>query len=169
MNFIYQLPFFKSSQNKLLKSTAGGWELSGIVTMETGIPLGISLGGSQGGNGVQNGRNRPDLVGKISYPQTVGAWFDTSAFASPALGAWGNLKAGALRAPGRDNWNVSLFKSFLFSETRGSRFELRVETFNTFNHTQFNNISTSYSSSNFGQVTSVWDPRVIQLGGKLIF
>ncbi len=169
VNFIYQLPFFKNSQSKALKSTLGGWELSGIVTMESGLPLGITLGGSQGGNGVDNGRNRPDLTGKITYPQSSGAWFNTSVFTTPALGAWGDLPAGAVRAPGRDNWNMSLFKEFLFSETRGSRFELRVETFNTWNHTQYNGISTTLSSSNFGQVTSVWDPRVFQLGAKLYF
>ena len=159
----------RSSQNRLLKSTLGGWELSGIVTMETGLPLNITLGGSQGSNGLPNATNRPDLIGSISYPQTVTHGSTPAAFSSPALGAWGNLAKGALRGPGRDNWNISLFKSFLFSETRGSRFELRVETFNTFNHTQFNNVSTSFSSSNFGQVTSTWDPRVFQLGAKICF
>jgi hypothetical protein len=169
VSFVYELPFFQSSQSRLMKSTLGGWELSGIVTMQSGLPLGINLGGTQGSNGVANGTNRPDLTGSISYPQTVAQWFNTAAFSVPTLGAWGNLKSGALRGPGRDNWNLSMFKSFLLSETRNSRFELRVETFNTWNHTQFKDVSTSLSSSNFGQVTGVWDPRVFQLGAKLIF
>jgi hypothetical protein len=87
----------------------------------------------------------------------------------PALGAWGNLGKGAIRGPGRDNWNLSLFKSFLLSETRGSRFELRFESFNAFNHTQFKTVSSTFSNSNFGQVTDTADPRVLQLGAKLIF
>jgi hypothetical protein len=169
VNFIYDLPFFRTSQSAVTKTLLGGWTLSGIVTMQSGLPLSMSLGGSQGSNGIANATNRPDLVGKVDYPQAVSAWFDPSAFGTPALGAWGNLKSGAVRGPGRDNWNLSMFKRFVFSETRGSAFELRVETFNTWNHTQFKDVSTSLSSSNFGQVTGVWDPRVFQLGAKLIF
>lgn len=167
INFIYQLPFFNSTQNRFLKSTLGGWELSGIVTAESGLPLHITLGGSQGSNGLANATNRPNVNGPISYPQAVNEWFDTSIFSVPAPGQWGTLGKGAVRGPGRDNWNVSLFKSFLFSEARNSRFELRIETFNTFNHTQFNQVSSTATASNFGAVTSVWDPRVFQLGAKL--
>ena len=169
VNFIYDLPFFRSTNNHLLRTTLGGWTVSGIGTMESGLPLNITLGGSQGSNGLPSATNRPDINGSITYPQTVGAWFNTSIFSLPAPGAWGNLTKGAVRGPGRDNWNISLFKDFVISETRGSRFELRIESFNTFNHTQFNGISTSYSASNFGHVTSVWDPRVFQLGAKLYF
>jgi hypothetical protein len=79
------------------------------------------------------------------------------------------LSHNALRGPGRDNWNLSLFKSFVFSEARGSRFELRLETFNTWNHTQFDAVSSNLGDSRFGQVTSAFDPRVLQLGGKIYF
>jgi hypothetical protein len=169
VNFIYGLPFFRTSPNRLLKSSLGGWEVSGIATMQSGLPIAINLGGSQGSNGLANATNRPNVNGSVSYPHTVDAWFTTTAFSTPAVGQWGNLGKGTVRGPGRDNWNISLFKSFLISETRGSRFELRIETFNTFNHTQFKDVSRTFSSSNFGQVTSVWDPRVFQLGAKLYF
>jgi hypothetical protein len=137
--------------------------------MQSGLPLNITLGGSQSSNGLANATNRPDVNGNVNYPQAVLQFFNTSAFSAPAPGAWGNLTKGMVRGPGRDNWNISLFKDFLLSESRNSRFELRIETFNTFNHTQFKDVSSSFSSSNFGQVTSTWDPRVFQLGGKLIF
>ena len=169
VNFIYDLPIFRNTQNKLLKGTLGGWEVSGIVTMETGLPLNITLGGSQSSNGLPDATNRPDFSGGITYPGNVNQWFGTSGFSTPAVGAWGTIGRGVIRAPGRNNWNISLFKSFLFSEARGSRFELRVETYNTWNHTEFNGVSTGYGSSNFGAVTSTWDPRVFQLGGKLVF
>ena len=169
VDFVYALPLFQSANNRLLKTTLGGWQVSGIVTAESGLPLFINLGGTQGSNGLDNATNRPNISGSISYPQSVSQWFNTSIFSTPALGAWGNLGKGAVRGPGRDNWNMSLFKEFVFSEARNSRFELRFETFNTFNHTQFNDVSTTYSNSNFGQVTSTWDPRVIQLGAKLYF
>jgi len=167
VNFIYDIPVFRNSTSRVLKTALGGWELSGIGIMETGQPLGISLGGSEGSNGLANATNRPNLTGSISYPQTVAQWFNPAAFSLPAAGQWGTLTKGAVRGPGRDNWNISLFKNFAFTETRG--LEFRVESFNTFNHTQFNGVSTTFTASNFGQVTSVFDPRVFQLGMKLHF
>ncbi|HEY6384298.1 MAG TPA: carboxypeptidase regulatory-like domain-containing protein [Candidatus Acidoferrum sp.] len=168
VDFIYDIPVFRHSQNRLLKSVVGGWEVSGIVTMESGLPMNINLTGAQQGNGV-NGNNRPDLTGTLTTPHTVNEWFSPSAFSAPALGAWGTLPHNDLRGPGRDNWNVSLFKSFTLIESRGSRLELRLETFNTWNHTQFNAVDTGLGDGRFGQVTSAFDPRVLQLGGKIYF
>jgi hypothetical protein len=170
VNFIYQLPFFRSkSTSSVLRSTLGGWEISGIGTMESGEPLNISLGGTQGSNGVANGTNRPDVGGTVSQPHTLTSWFNPLAFSTPKLGSWGNFPARSIYGPGRDNWNVSLFKSFVFSEARGYHLEFRLETFNTFNHTQFKDISTSYTDGRFGQVTGMYNPRNVQLGVKLLF
>jgi hypothetical protein len=168
VNLIYDLPFFRSTQNHLTHTVLGGWEIAAIGTMQTGLPLFINLSGSESSNGVSGGTNRPDLAGPISYSKTIDSFFSGS-FSTPAFGSWGNLGKGAVRGPGRDNWNVSLFKSFAISEKRNSRFELRVETFNTFNHTEFNGVGTTYGNSQFGQVTSTWDPRTFQLGAKLLF
>jgi hypothetical protein len=57
----------------------------------------------------------------------------------------------------------------VLSESRGSRFELRLETFNTWNHTQFNAVDTNLGDTRFGQYTSAFDPRILQLGGKIYF
>ena len=84
-------------------------------------------------------------------------------------GTWGNLGHNALRGPGRDNWDMSLFKNFTLSEARGSRFELRLETFNTWNHTQFQNVDTGFGDTRFGQFTSAYNARILQLGGKVYF
>ena len=167
VNFIYDIPFLQRSPNRVLRSVLGGWELSGIVTMTSGLPINPQLTGAQSSNGLPNATNRPDRVSKVSYPHKAGEWFDTSAFASPALGAWGNAGFNSLRGPGRDNWNLSLFKSFAFGEER--RLELRAESFNVWNHTEFNQVSNALGSSNFGQVTSAYDPRVFQFGAKLYF
>jgi Carboxypeptidase regulatory-like domain len=169
VNFIYDIPVFRHTENRLLRSTLGGWELSGIVTLTSGLPVNPQLTGGQSGNALPNANNRPDKVGSVSYPHTVAEWFSTSSFALPAVGAFGDAGHNSLRGPGRDNWNISLFKSFVLSETRGSRLELRVESFNTWNHTEFNQVSNGLGSSNFGQVTSAFDPRVFQLGGKIYF
>jgi len=89
-----------------------------------------------------------------------------------------------VRGPGRDNWNMSLFKNFNFSETRGSYLQFRAEFFNIWNHTQFqggawnggvnasasfDNTGTLKTSNNFGKITTTYDPRIIQLALKLYF
>ncbi|HME36953.1 MAG TPA: TonB-dependent receptor [Candidatus Sulfotelmatobacter sp.] len=190
VNFIYDIPFLRDSSSRVLKSTVGGWQVSGIVTFTSGEPLNINEGGitncDQGANNpssctgaligtgnissiIPNANNRPNVGGSIHYPKTVASWFGTSAFSPTVAGTWGNESFNGLRGPGRENWNLSLFKSFLFSESRGSKLEFRAEFFNAFNHTEFNNISTTYSSGNFGAITSAHDPREIQLGLKLYF
>ena len=171
-NFIYSIPVLRNSSSRLAKSALGGWQISGIVTIESGLPINVS-GGST--DVVGNG-NRPDLTGKITYmkkvvpsvdPFTHFQYFDPTAFTGTAPGVWGNLGHNALRGPGRDNWNLSLFKTFAFGETSG--LQLRLETFNTFNHTQFQGVSTSLGDGRFGQFTSAYPARIIQLSGKVYF
>jgi hypothetical protein len=183
LTFVYSLPFLRgNSGTRMLRSTLGGWQVSGIVTAETGLPLDITLGGTEGSNGLANGTNRPNVNGSVSMSDTLTQWFNSAAFSLPASGSWGTLPRNSVYGPGRDNWNISLFKSFVFSEARGSRLEFRVESFNTFNHTQWNGIGTNFSngttgttgayvpgSGQFGQVTSTYNPRNIQLGVKLMF
>jgi hypothetical protein len=166
---LYDIPLLRRSPNRTLKLALGGWQLSGIGLMQSGLPLFVGLSGPQGSNGLNLGSasNRPDQIGAISYPRTVAQWFNPTAFAAPTVGSWGNLEKGAVRGPGRHNWNLALFKNLVFHER--ASFELRIETFNTFNHVQFKDVSSIYSDSNFGQVTSAWDPRVFQFGAKLKF
>lgn len=180
VNFIYELPFMRHASNALARTLVGGWELSGIVTIESGLPLNITMTGDAGGNGV-GGNNRPDKVGSFVAPHTKQQWITDSAFGAPPVGAWGNLPYDAVRGPGRDNWNLSVFKSFLINEARGSQFELRLETFNTFNHPQIQNIPTGVGcdptlpppqcggTSDFGQPNGFFPGRIVQLGGKITF
>jgi hypothetical protein len=168
-NFIYSLPFLRNSTNGFLRSVVAGWELSGIVSIESGLPLNVTISGPQGGNGLPSATNRPDKVGALVAPHTKDQWMTDSAFALPTVGSWGNLGYDAINGPGRDNWNLSLFKSFLFNEARGSQFELRLETFNTFNHPQIQSVPTGFGSSNFGQPNGFFPGRIVQLGGKLSF
>src|SRR4029077_12265286 len=88
VNFIYDIPVFRHNNNKLLKTALGGWEVSGIVTITSGLPINPQLTGGQSANGLPNATNRPDQVGRVSYPHTVAEWFDTSAFVNPAAGAF---------------------------------------------------------------------------------
>ena len=168
-NFIYSMPFFRNSSNTAARIGLGGWELSGVVTAQTGTPLNLTLGGTAGSNGLPTATNRPDVSGSVGYPKDFNEWMSTSAFTQPAAGAWGNLPHNSVYGPGRHNWNVSLFKSFVFSEARGSRLELRFESFNTWNHVQWTGVDANFASGTFGKVTSAADPRTWQLGAKLIF
>jgi len=177
-NFIYDIPVFRHSSSRLVNSTLGGWEVSGIVTIESGLPINLSAGTGVSDFLGSGASSRPDLVGTISYPHTPVTCTPTchqeiqyfaNVFSAPAKGTWGNLGHNALRGPGRDNWDMSLFKNFTLSESRGSRFELRLETFNTWNHTQFQNIDTGLGDNRFGQFTSAYNARILQLGGKIYF
>jgi hypothetical protein len=185
VNFVYDLPFFRNSGNRFIKATVGGWEFSGIITMESGAPINLGVSGNNaasvipnaGGSSNINNGNRPNVIGPISYPRTVAEWFNPASFAAPACqtgpDCWGNLGFDALRGPGRDNWNLSLIKTFAFTER--FKMELRADSFNVWNHTQFkgdaNNggISLDQGASNFGAITSAFDPRVFQLALKLLF
>ena len=170
LSFVYDIPIFRTSGNHFAKTALGGWELSGIWSIQSGLPVFITLGGAQGSNGLWDATNVPNFSGTISYPKTASQWFTTSGFSQPAVGQWGNLPYDSVREPGRDNWNIALFKSFLVSESRGSHFELRIESFNTFNHTQFSGVGASFSNlSQFGVPNGAWDPRELQFGAKFIF
>jgi hypothetical protein len=185
VNFVYQLPFFQDSSNHFLKAVVGGWELSGIVTMESGAPLNLGVNGENaasvipnaGGSSNWNNGNRPNLTGPITYPKTVAEWFNPASFSTPACltgpDCWGNLGFDALRGPGRDDWNLSLIKTFAITER--FKVQFRADSFNVWNHTQFkgdaNNggISLDQGASNFGAITAAFDPRVFQLALKVFF
>lgn len=177
-SYVYSLPFFAHSSSHALHGALGGWEFSGITVVQSGSPV-------NGGNGVVytgpdtlglggGTRNRPQQIAPISYPHTVDHWFDKTVFGAP-LAPWagganqgfGNTRKDAIVGPGLVNFNLSLFKNF--SVTERVRFELRFESFNTFNHTQFNGVDTNSGDGNFGAVTTTYDPRVLQLGGKISF
>ncbi len=174
-NYDYQLPFFKSGANLLEHEVLGGWEVSGVTVAEAGSPVNVTY--STDTLGLGGGTlNRPNLVGTAGGPKTQQQWFNTGAFAPPtapwAGGAnqgFGSAGKDAIVGPGLFNWNISLFKSIPLTSHEGPHFEIRFESFNTFNHTEFNNIDTGYTDSKFGQVTSTYDPRVMQFGGKFLF
>jgi len=175
VNFVYDIPLLRESPNRFLRTALGGWEISGIVTAISGPPLNIGVTGQNVASIVPNTLNRPNRIASLSNPQTVQEWFDTSAFAMPSPGTWGNEPHNGVRGPGRDNWNISFFKNFVFNQERGTNLQFRAEFFNIWNHPQWqgdsvnNGISTNLGASNFGQVTSAYDPRVIQLALKFSF
>ncbi len=166
-SYVYDLPFFAHSRG-FVRTAAGGWTVSGITMLETGTPLTPLAGKDNLGLGGGT-TSRPDVVGVLTYPQNVDQWFSTSTYGAPLPLQFGTAGRNSIRGPGRANWNVALFKSFALPIREGSRFEFRVETYNTFNHTQFHDVNTTLTDGNFGKVTDTYDPRILQLGAKLIF
>jgi hypothetical protein len=174
INYVYKLPFFAKSSG-LVHSIAGGWEFAGTVIDESGTPVapGESINydtvGLDGGYGV-----RPNVAGKMTYPGKISNYFNTAGFSVPVpeydggpnLG-FGTSGKDAIVGPKRVNFTTSMYKSFAITDK--ARFELRFESFNTFNHTEPNGVDASMGTGQFGQVTGTWDPRALELGGKFIF
>jgi hypothetical protein len=193
-NYVWQLPIFKE-QRGFVGHVLGGWELSGITTVESGQSInifqgtdpfqcvavagGCAAGTYPGGIGLTAagyssvGLILPDAVAPISYPKTIAQWFNTSSFA-PAVGHFGSSSIAPILGPGMQIWDMTLMKNIGFGER--VHLQLRLEAFNAFNHTSFASyfngspgISNNINSSNFGQVLDAHDPRNVQIGAKLYF
>ena len=166
-NFSYELPFAKHSTG-FVRQAASGWQLNGIVTVQSGSPFTVfdssdpSLTGSSG--------DRPNVVcNPNSSSHTVQEWFDTGCFqrVTPGTG-FGNAGRNITYADGIRDVDFSVFKTFPISEA--TRFELRAEFFNLFNHPIFDVPVSDISASSFGQVLSTSVPeRQIQLALKFYF
>ena len=178
VNFDYNIPIFQHSTG-IARTVLGGWTVSGIGSMVSGNPINISGPDWTGlGGGVSN---RPNQISTVTYikthnPAGNSKWFDPGAFAQPGTLSFGNSGKNQVKGVGRDNWNVSLYKDFRFTEQSG--FQFRAESFNTFNHTQFSGMDTgvingsSIGASNngtAGTLNATFDPRVFQLGAKIYF
>jgi hypothetical protein len=185
INYTYKLPFFAHSSG-FSHSVLGGWEISGTEITESGLPwAGNNTPGSGYSDTVGLGggyTNRANLAGKPQYVKgkaSVGTntgyqWVSNAGFSQP-VAAWDggpNLGFGtegrdAVVGPGRTNFTTSVYKSFAFTER--AHFEVRVDSFNTLNHTQFNAFNNTVSANNFGFVTGTQDPREFEFGGKFVF
>ena len=170
-SFVWSLPFgkgerFAGDASGVKNAIIGGWQLNGIYTWQRGFP--ITIQAADQGNVLDSfGTNRANVSGTPSDGGSIEQWFDTSAFTQPALGQFGNSLRNMLRGPGINNLDLALFKNF--DLTRGARLQFRFESFNAFNHPQFNAVSTNMTSSTYGQVTGARPGRINQLGLKLIW
>lgn len=175
VSYVYALPFFTKSSNLAARAVLGGWSISGITFAESGVPLRVTYSGSDH-LGLTAGTNRPNLVSKVSYPKKLTGWFSTSSFADP-VAPWaggpnqgfGNAAKDAVVGPGIQNWNLSLLKTIPLTGHEGPSIQLRFESFNTFNHMNPQGVDTANHDGNFGQITSDYGPRTLQLGGKFMF
>ena len=181
ISYIYGLPFFKSAG--FTHAVLGGWQVSGITIAQTGLPFSVTnnttFGDNAGvGNGVGTG-SRPDLVGNpftVTAAQkaadaaagTIGPlYYNPAAFAIPTGLTFGDVGRNTLYLPGRLNFDFGVSKRFAINERSG--FDFKWETFNTFNHTQFNGISSGLNNSDFMHLNGTHDPRRMQFGLRFYF
>jgi hypothetical protein len=183
VSYVYDLPFFNKSSG-MAKTVIGGWEWSGIISSQSGVPINVSnsiFGDSAGvGNGVGTG-SRPDLASNPgATPCLVSTapgpyLFNPCAFALPQGLTFGNIGRNSLRLPHRTQFDMGLFKHFPIKEAVS--IEFRAEAFNLFNHTQFSAMNTTFggdpllpgSDTTFMTATTAHLPRILQLGLKFIF
>jgi hypothetical protein len=177
ISYVYDLPSFSKS-SALVKSVLGGWQWSGIVTTQSGVPLNLSnsvFGDNAGvGNGVGTG-SRPDITGNphaatCQASTAPGPYlFNPCAYALPQGLTFGNVGRNTLNLPHRTQFDMGLFKRIPIKESFSVEF--RAESFNTFNHTEFSAVDNNFdpASTTFLTATSAHLPRILQLGLKVVF
>lgn len=178
-SFTYELPFgrgrrFMTDISRPVDWLLGGWQTSGILTFSQGQFQTLSLGSDWILVGSFS-RSIPQLVGDpFAGRSEPDHYWNAAAFDFPRdaqgnrLRVVGNAGRNTYQQPGINNWDLSLFKNFRMSERFNT--QLRWETFNTLNHTQFGSANTNTQSPTFGAITSTRIPaRRMQLGLKVIW
>jgi hypothetical protein len=167
---IYALPFghgktFGARWNRATDAILGGWSGGPIVTVNTGLPVNLSVVGDPSNTGQQD---HPNVVGnwQLANP-TVHQWFNTAAFVANAQYAYGNAGRNILRAPGLVNLDFGAHKSFRISERVNA--QLRVESFNLTNSPALGAPNAQVGNQLFGQITSAGAARQNQVGLKVVF
>jgi len=156
MSAVYELPF---GQGKHYLTTGpgkwilGGWQLNGLWTWESGLPLDISTGTTS--LNAPGNINRPNVNGSVNIPGGIGPgtlYFDKSMFSAPANGTFGNLGRNVLHGPGLFSIDTSVFRRFPIRERMN--LEFRAEAFNVTNRPQYDRPDYVFGDAAFGQVIS---------------
>ena len=149
-NAIYELPFGKGkrfAQTGTAAAVLGGWELAGLSTARSGLPINITI--SRKAAAMLDGNTssqRPNyVVGQDIYAsnQSLSNWFNPAAFSKPANDTWGDLGRYAASGPGALEFDTSLQRKFQLTEK--AKFELRATAYNLANHPIFSNPSGNSS------------------------
>lgn len=168
-DWVYVLPSLKSVGNAFVRQAFGDWQVSGIFAAATGTPLIITEGASEN-------TSRPDIMGPPVTNNCTHTlqYLNKAAFVpvpiSQASGLPvrpGTLGRGAVRGPGYWNTDLSLGKNFRVTER--VQFQIRMDAFNAFNHTNLSSFSGDVLNSSFGRFTNTRGARVAQLNARLSF
>jgi hypothetical protein len=182
INATYDLPFGRqnaSGQKNWQNTAIGGWQLSGIETLVSGLPFTPQLSYNPANDGDSRNPVRPSLNPNFNGPIIAGGpsqYFNPNAFVQPLANTYGNAPRNFLQGPGLAETDFSVSKKFLFTERINLQF--RAELFNIFNRTNFNNpnpvvftsATTVLPSATAGVITSTsTSSRQVQFGLKLLW
>jgi hypothetical protein len=168
-SWIYQLPFARAETTGWRNAVLGGWQIAGIVRIETGPAARLETINCNYGRSCYPGAIRPNQVGDPAAGEQTGLlWFNPAAFVPSPAGEYGNAPVAPFRLPGRHQWDVAVSKNV---SLRGStRLQVRADLINVFNQVQFLDVNTfcggraTCDPNGFGEVKSARPPREIQLG-----
>ena len=171
-SYVWDLPRLNGSSG-FVRRVLGGWQHSGIWTFQSGRPFSIFSGRDNSLSGIN--RDYADLTGQSVELDTgrprnelLAEYFNTAAFATNALGTFGNAPRNLLRGPELFSLDMAVMKIIAVRES--VRFQLRGEFFNAFNRPNFGNPRTNQrQSSRFGRIEGAGDPRIIQIALKVLF
>jgi hypothetical protein len=170
-SYVYDLPIHP--KGRLLNAIAGGWEHSGIVSMDSGFPYYVFMTTDQANIGAASSRpdQFPNLVSnpEANFHPTAKKWFNTAAYQLPVYGTYGDAGKHALYGPGEVEWDAAFSKKwFPFGE--GRDIEFRTDFFNLPNASTFSAPNAEFGSSTFGTVSGTRQGgRVLQFALKLHF
>ena len=172
-SLIWKLNYYHGTSG-LLRQLANGWTISPIITLNSGLPVGLSTGSDNNLDG-NTSNDRPDLVPGVNASldpnrprsATVAEWFNTAAFVANPVGKDGTFGRNVLDAPGFRDVDLGIFRDFQITERVNLQF--RAESTNAFNMVSLNAPSATLTSSSFGSISSAHTMRQIQLGMRLHF
>lgn len=162
--FVWYLPKLRD-RNPYLRYPVGGWQLNGVLHLQTGPYLTVT------GSTAIVGTRVADYVGGPTQLPNPGpnGWFYNSAFSPAPYYRWGTAGAGDIQGPGMQIYNLSVTKFFEIRPEGKMQLRFRADFYNAFNTVNFQQPSANISSSNFGTISSAYPPRAIQFGMKLQF
>jgi hypothetical protein len=143
LNFTVEIPWGSAnhSSDDLLSKLLSGWQMSGILTLSSGIPFTPFIVSDIDGDGTDDNEQRPNLKpGRSNNPVLgqVEQWFDPSAFESLPAGTRGNLGRNTIIGPGLATFDISLAKNIKVENiSEKLNFQFRAEVFNLLNRTNF--------------------------------
>jgi len=160
---------FLASAGRLSHALVGGWAISGIQSVTTGLPFSVMAGGDVANIG-ETTAQRAQLVGDpfSGFKQSRLEWFNRAAFKTPASYTFGDSGKNIMRGPRQTNLDFGAHKEFSLTESKTLQF--RAEFFNALNHTRFGLPATNVQApSTFGLITTAGSPRIVQFALKLSF
>ncbi len=170
VSYIWQLPTL-ANRSRWTRNVLGDWQVSGILSAQSGGPLTIEAGKDISKTAL--GHDRGALVGNPFGPGACKNkapcvdYLNPNGFQLPAPGTFGNVGKGSLSGPDSIDWDMGFFKSIPLTERW--KLQFRAEFFNIFNRVNLNNPTTSVSAGGFGSIRSAGDPRIGQLALKIFF